>query len=294
MDDRTVAAETPDRVARVRNEGGAEWSRLAEPAAAATSLLVGVAALACASATWRAMAIWEEEWSELFAVVAPNAVEQLDAAVLLRWLPSWLVAFVALGLAALLGAVFHSHSFERARSRSWITRGITLLIAVSAAFVWSAMLAAGLADAVRGLPNTQADLGAMVGVSDYPHVALPDRPLYPLLAALGGAKLLLMLLNTLRRPRPRLGWSMLDLVASLLAVLVAVALASEPGGGLTSSARSTLPWLAGGVGLAAAATSVQLWRIAPHPRFDHNALCYVLLLPALWLLLEGALRAVGA
>jgi hypothetical protein len=52
------------------------------------------------------------------------------------------------------------------------------------------------------------------------------------------------------------------------------------------------PWLISGVAVSAVAAAVQLTKIAPHPRFNHNDLYHVIQIVALYLFYRGGLLLV--
>lgn len=64
--------------------------------------------------------------------------------------------------------------------------------------------------------------------------------------------------------------------AATIVLLLALALL------LARHDRAPLAWLALGLLLAAAGLGVQAFRVSPHPYFNHNDLCHVLLTAALW------------
>jgi hypothetical protein len=54
------------------------------------------------------------------------------------------------------------------------------------------------------------------------------------------------------------------------------------------------PWLVAGVAVSGAAAAVQLKRVAPHPRFNHNDLYHVIQVVALYLFYRGGILLVDA
>lgn len=54
--------------------------------------------------------------------------------------------------------------------------------------------------------------------------------------------------------------------------------------------RGTLGWLLLGLAMGGAALAVQAARLSPHPHFNHNDLCHVLLTAALWPFYRAGLR----
>ncbi len=252
-----------------------------EPAAAWTELLVGIAAWAGAWRIGRVMVelAQREEYGNL-----QSGSRAYDIFVSVFWLPAWWVALVAFFGAAFFGALEHALPLTRIRLRIAAARVITLLLAITSAGLWAAMLIALSAGLVR-------DAG--LWVNDSPGLDIPSHPIFPFLFFVAAVKLLLMVANALRRPIPSFGATVFDLLVSLLALVYVASFSFNPGGGLTAEAGPALAWLAGGVAVAVTAGAVQRLRIAPHPKVDHNAAFHLLLLPALWMLLEGALQAVG-
>lgn len=73
----------------------------------------------------------------------------------------------------------------------------------------------------------------------------------------------------------------IDYGASMLA-LAALAIA-----GWVRSGAAAAPWLVAGVIVSAAAAAVQIRKVAPHPRFNHNDLYHVIQIVALYLFYRG-------
>jgi len=74
-----------------------------------------------------------------------------------------------------------------------------------------------------------------------------------------------------------------DYGSALLAILVAAWFLTPTG--LTPAAG----WLLGGVGVSVVAGAIQAFRLAPHPRFNHNDLFHVVQMGALYCLYRGGL-----
>jgi hypothetical protein len=75
----------------------------------------------------------------------------------------------------------------------------------------------------------------------------------------------------------------LDYGSALLAILLAAWFLRPTG--ITPAAG----WLAAGVGVSVAAGAIQAFRLAPHPKFNHNDLFHVIQLGALYCLYRGGL-----
>jgi hypothetical protein len=172
-----------------------------------------------------------------------------------RWL--WAAGFLALALGAALGGTSHGFGGRLAgpgRARLWTA---TLLVVIAG----NALLAAAIV--------TTALVGA-------------GRRL--LLAALA-AQLVLFALAVVPRPAYRL--VVVDSVVSL-GLVVAVTLWA-----LFHGPAPWAPWVLAGACIAALAAVVQAFRLAPHPRFNHNDLYHVLQGIALVALYRGALVSTG-
>jgi hypothetical protein len=158
--------------------------------------------------------------------------------------------------------------------------------------LWAVAFAVGAASAVAGgtVHGFRPVLGPMARGLLWQSALLGS--------ALAGALLVAALAFALLRGRDRV----LALAALGAALVVELALVSSAGltrhavwGGaativlllalallLARHDRAPLAWLALGLSLAAAGLAVQAFRVSPHPHFNHNDLCHVLLTAALW------------
>jgi len=80
----------------------------------------------------------------------------------------------------------------------------------------------------------------------------------------------------------------LDYGASMLALAALAAVAWARTG------AAAAPWLVAGVAVSAVAAAVQVRKIAPHPRFNHNDLYHVIQIVALYLFFRGGVLLGGA
>ena len=250
------------------------WLRLAEPATSLTDLVLGIVALLCAWRLLGAITMWREGGGD----TPLDGEFGIEIAIMLGWFGDWRVAFIAIGLAALAGAVEHGVAVERERLKAWVGRLIALLLAVAALNIWQAATMMGTTHEVMAWmsewgrsPTILASMSYRAGPITY--VSFWWAGALKFLAAL--------VYNVFRRGGPSFVRSIVDFGASL--GLLAIVAHNTPAS----------PWLYAGIIATVIAGAVQFKRIAPHKQFDHNALFHVLMIPAVWLLCEGAIRAVG-
>jgi hypothetical protein len=73
-----------------------------------------------------------------------------------------------------------------------------------------------------------------------------------------------------------------------------IAVAALAAAGWARQGAPAAPWLVAGVAVSGAAAAVQLKRVAPHPRFNHNDLYHVIQVVALYLFYRGGILLVDA
>lgn len=110
-------------------------------------------------------------------------------------------------------------------------------------------------------------------------VAFVDDGLQPWLVGLAVAKFVWYATVVLRRDDYAI--VVIDYGASMLALTVLAAI------GWVRTAAPSAPWLLAGVAVSGAAAAVQIRRVAPHPRFNHNDLYHAVQMVALYLFYRG-------
>lgn len=212
------------------------------------------------------------------AVTCPSRVPISEPTTLLT---DWLLAAFAFWLGARLAA-------ESSRSRSWTQTLWAVAFATGAA----AALCGGAVHGLRGALGTFATAFLW-------QCALLGSAIAGMLLVAGAA------VAALRGPALRLA-------LGLAAAALALELAAISAGGLTRNVvfggaanialllglvvhrartdKAPLAWLLPGLGVAGLALGVQALRLSPHPQFNHNDLCHVLLAAALWPIYRAGLH----
>jgi hypothetical protein len=165
----------------------------------------------------------------------------------------WALSFGFTAIAALIGGVVHGfalHLGDAAKHRLWKATQYTM-----------------------GL-TALAILAAAV-------VAFVGRGAQPWLLGAAAAKFVAYVAGVARRDDYLV--VVVDYGLSMLAV-AGLAIAGWVRDGAAAS-----PWLVGGVAVSAAAAVVQVKKVAPHPRFNHNDLYHAIQIVALYLFYRGGL-----
>lgn len=163
----------------------------------------------------------------------------------------WGLSFVFTGIAATVGGVVHGfalHLSADVKQRLW--KGTQYTMGLTAL----AILVAAV-------------------------VAFADAALQPWLVGLAVAKCVWY--ATVVRRRDDYAIVVIDYGASMLALTVLAVM------GWVRTAAPAAPWLLAGVAVSAAAVAVQIRRVAPHPRFNHNDLYHAVQMVALYLFYRG-------
>jgi hypothetical protein len=163
----------------------------------------------------------------------------------------WALSFAATAAAAVVGGVFHGfalHLEPAAKRRLW--KATQYLMGVTGL----AILAAGV-------------------------VAFTDAAVRPWLLVAALAKFAAYV--TAVRRRDDYSIVILDYGASMLALAALAAVA------WVRTGAAAAPWLVSGVAVSGIAAAVQVKKVAPHPRFNHNDLYHVIQLVALYLFFRG-------
>ena len=165
----------------------------------------------------------------------------------------WAFGFVMTAVAAFVGGTYHGFIQMIPPGASRVLWKITL---ISTGFGSASLFGAAV-------------LAAAVG------------PLQWALLAIVVLKLLVFLEVVLTRDNFLL--VVIDYGSALLAILVAAWFLKPTG--ITPAAG----WLAAGVGVSVVAGAIQAFRLAPHPRFNHNDLFHVVQMAAIYCLYRGGL-----
>jgi hypothetical protein len=165
----------------------------------------------------------------------------------------WAIGFAMTALAAVAGGTYHGFIAQIPAGAGRVLWKITL---VSSGFASAALFAAAVLAATSG--TLQWALLALVVL-----------------------KLLIYLEVVLTRNNFLL--VVIDYGSALIAVLLAAWFLKPTG--ITPAAG----WLAAGVGVSVAAGAIQAFRLAPHPKFNHNDLFHVIQMAALYCLYRGGL-----
>jgi hypothetical protein len=170
----------------------------------------------------------------------------------------WALSFAATAVAAVIGGVVHGFAMDltpTTKDRLWKATQYAL------GLTGLAMLAAAV---VAFVPAPAAQWMLVASVAKF---------------ALYAAAL---------RRRDDYAVVVVDYGVSMIAV-AALAAAGWVGAGVAAA-----PWLIAGVVVSAAAAAVQVKRVAPHPRFNHNDLYHVIQIAALYLFYRGGILFVDA
>jgi hypothetical protein len=171
-----------------------------------------------------------------------------------RSIAVWASAFVATGIAALVGGTVHgfvSSLGPTTRRRMW--RAIFVAI---------------------GAANALMVVAVVLGT-------LPPGPLRMSLSIATAAKLVYYLVRVLATVEYR--WVVYDSAASLIVV------ASLEVYALLRWQTPSASWILGGVAVAIVAASIQGAKVSIHRHFNHNDLYHVVQMIALWLLYRGGM-----
>jgi hypothetical protein len=170
----------------------------------------------------------------------------------------WALSFVFTAVAALIGAAVHGFALH--------------LTAAAKQRLWKAtQYAVGL--------TALAILGAAI-------LAFVSGPARAWLVAAAAAKFAAYVAVARRRDEYKI--VVIDYGVSMVALAALAAIAWMRRGAPAS------PWLIAGVLVSAVAAAVQVRKIAPHPRFNHNDLYHVIQIVALYLFFRGGALLVDA